>query len=37
MIRYNIYGGNGDLKAVFSDVQRFLRWVPITYDYASLG
>jgi len=23
---YNIYGGNPDIKAVFSDVQRFLRW-----------
>lgn len=23
---YNIYGGNKDLKAVFGDVQRFLRW-----------
>ncbi|KAF9461236.1 CRAL-TRIO domain-containing protein [Collybia nuda] len=23
---YNIYGGNEDLKAVFGDVQRFLRW-----------
>jgi phosphatidylinositol transfer protein SFH5 len=24
--RYNIYGGGQDLKAVFSDVKRFLRW-----------
>ncbi|KAF8202388.1 CRAL-TRIO domain-containing protein [Pholiota molesta] len=23
---YNIYGGNQDLKAVFGDVQRFIRW-----------
>ncbi|RXW23990.1 hypothetical protein EST38_g1859 [Candolleomyces aberdarensis] len=23
---YNLYGGNSDLKAVFSDVQRFIRW-----------
>ncbi|TFK74982.1 CRAL/TRIO domain-containing protein [Pluteus cervinus] len=23
---YNLYGGNKDLKAVFGDVQRFLRW-----------
>ncbi|KAF5377763.1 hypothetical protein D9757_008087 [Collybiopsis confluens] len=23
---YNVYGGNQDLKAVFGDVQRFLRW-----------
>ncbi|KAF9069766.1 CRAL-TRIO domain-containing protein [Rhodocollybia butyracea] len=23
---YNVYGGNRDLKAVFGDVQRFLRW-----------
>ncbi|KAJ2915480.1 hypothetical protein MD484_g4931, partial [Candolleomyces efflorescens] len=23
---YNVYGGNSDLKAVFSDVQRFIRW-----------
>ncbi|KAI9444482.1 CRAL-TRIO domain-containing protein [Lactarius indigo] len=23
---YNIYGGNNDLKAAFSDVQRFIRW-----------
>ncbi|KAF8889307.1 ribosomal L37ae protein family-domain-containing protein [Infundibulicybe gibba] len=23
---YNIYGGNKDLKAVFGDVQRFVRW-----------
>jgi len=23
---YNIYGGNNDLKVVFSDVQRFVRW-----------
>lgn len=24
--RYNIYGGNQDLDAVFGDVERFLRW-----------
>ncbi|ESK97874.1 cral trio domain protein [Moniliophthora roreri MCA 2997] len=23
---YNVYGGNKDIKAVFGDVQRFLRW-----------
>ncbi|KAJ3732104.1 CRAL-TRIO domain-containing protein [Lentinula guzmanii] len=23
---YNVYGGNQDLKAIFGDVQRFLRW-----------
>ncbi|KAL0955266.1 hypothetical protein HGRIS_004156 [Hohenbuehelia grisea] len=23
---YNVYGGNQDLKSVFGDVQRFLRW-----------
>ncbi|KAJ3932874.1 MAG: CRAL-TRIO domain-containing protein [Lentinula lateritia] len=23
---YNVYGGNQDLKAVFGDIQRFLRW-----------
>ena len=23
--RYNIYGGNQDLKSVFGDVQRFIR------------
>ncbi|TRM65468.1 CRAL-TRIO domain-containing protein [Schizophyllum amplum] len=23
---YNVYGGNKDMNAVFSDVQRFLRW-----------
>ncbi|KZP21072.1 CRAL/TRIO domain-containing protein [Athelia psychrophila] len=23
---YNLYGGNQDLKAIFADVQRFLRW-----------
>lgn len=23
--RYNLYGGNQDLKAIFADVQRFLR------------
>ncbi|KAF8159559.1 CRAL-TRIO domain-containing protein [Crassisporium funariophilum] len=23
---YNVYGGNQDLKAAFSDVQRFIRW-----------
>ncbi|KAH8110984.1 CRAL/TRIO domain-containing protein [Phellopilus nigrolimitatus] len=25
-ITYNLYGGNKDLKAVFGDVPRFLRW-----------
>jgi hypothetical protein len=25
-VTYNIYGGNKDTKAVFSDVQRFVRW-----------
>ncbi|PPQ90753.1 hypothetical protein CVT25_010142 [Psilocybe cyanescens] len=25
-VAYNIYGGNSDLKAVFGDVQRFIRW-----------
>jgi len=25
-ITYNLYGGNLDMKAVFSDVPRFLRW-----------
>ncbi|EDR14613.1 uncharacterized protein LACBIDRAFT_305410 [Laccaria bicolor S238N-H82] len=25
-IVYNLYGGGQDLKAVFSDVQRFIRW-----------
>jgi hypothetical protein len=24
--RYNVYGGNQDLEAVFGDVDRFLRW-----------
>lgn len=24
--RYNIYGGNKDIKAVFGDVRRFIRW-----------
>ncbi|KAF9479590.1 CRAL/TRIO domain-containing protein [Pholiota conissans] len=23
---YNVYGGNQDLKAVFGDIQRFIRW-----------
>jgi len=26
---YNIYGGNQDLKAVFGDIDRFIRWVPL--------
>ncbi|KAF4610435.1 hypothetical protein D9613_006924 [Agrocybe pediades] len=25
-VTYNIYGGNQDLKAVFGDVKRFIRW-----------
>ncbi|KAH9479469.1 Phosphatidylinositol transfer protein SFH5 [Psilocybe cubensis] len=25
-VAYNIYGGNSDLKAVFGDIQRFIRW-----------
>ncbi len=25
-IRYNVYGGNKDIKAVFGDVPRFIRW-----------
>jgi len=25
-VTYNIYGGNKDLKVVFSDVKRFIRW-----------
>jgi phosphatidylinositol transfer protein SFH5 len=25
-VTYNIYGGDQDLKAVFGDVDRFLRW-----------
>ncbi|THH05411.1 hypothetical protein EW145_g4811 [Phellinidium pouzarii] len=25
-MNYNIYGGNSDLKAVFGDVPRFIRW-----------
>ncbi|KJA28194.1 hypothetical protein HYPSUDRAFT_129907 [Hypholoma sublateritium FD-334 SS-4] len=26
LVVYNIYGGNQDLKSVFGDVQRFIRW-----------
>ena len=26
LFSYNLYGGNQDLKAVFGDVDRFLRW-----------
>ncbi|KDR80634.1 hypothetical protein GALMADRAFT_240979 [Galerina marginata CBS 339.88] len=25
-VTYNVYGGNQDLKSVFGDVQRFIRW-----------
>lgn len=25
-VTYNVYGANKDLKAVFGDVQRFVRW-----------
>jgi hypothetical protein len=25
--RYNTYGANGDMHAVFGDIQRFLRYV----------
>ena len=35
-LRYNFYGANKDLDAVFGDVQRFLRYVPrSSFDLAS--
>ena len=30
LARYNLYGGNQDLKAVFGDVQRFIRCVHLS-------
>jgi Zn/Cd-binding protein ZinT len=37
---YNIYGGNNDLTAAFSDVQRFIRYVSenscLSYSFANL-
>lgn len=29
--RYNVYGGNKDLEAVFGDIQRFLRSVGMSW------
>lgn len=33
---YNIYGGNNDLKVVFGDVRRFIRWISRLYSYLPL-
>lgn len=37
IIRYNLYGANQDLKAVFGDVQRFLRYnvLVLQWDHSS--
>ena len=33
MFSYNIYGGNQDLKAVFGDTTRFIRFAPVFLFY----